>query len=108
MRCSPALEAHRTDFPRAFTPSGFVLERQREPRAERGHLPGVDLDVELDDFRDAPVAQRSRRCLRCIARSFVPRMRARADDVDDPIDRTAPFCHVHLLESLAGNSAPLL
>src|SRR4026209_975147 len=105
MRCSPALEAHRTVFPRTATSSGFVLERQREPRAIRGLLAGVGLDVELDDLRDTQVAQRRRGGFHCIACRFFPRIRARADDIYDPIDRTAPFCHVHLLEILAGNSA---
>src|SRR5262245_35208476 len=73
------------------TPSGTVLERQRQARAELRHLAALDLDVELGDFRDAQVAQRFRRGLHRASRRILPGRAAGADDIGDAVDRIAAF-----------------
>src|SRR4051812_25152014 len=72
-------------------PSGSVLEREREPRAELDHFAVLDLDVELLDLGDAQVAQRAGRSLHGAARRVFPRLRAGADDFSDAINRVVAF-----------------
>ena len=66
--------------------SGFVLERERHPRAKRGDLAVFHLHVHLRHFRHAQVAQGAGRRFDRAPACVLPRFLADADDLDDLVD----------------------
>src|SRR6185369_5866847 len=77
--------------------SGLVLERQRNLGPEGDDLAAFDLHVELVDFCDTQVAQRPGGGLHGPSCSFLPRGRARADDLRDAIDAGFGFLLGHVV-----------
>src|SRR5262249_49552586 len=64
----------------------FVLERQRDPRAECQDLAVFDSHVHFGHFRDAQIAQRPGRGRYRAPAGVLPRGLADPDDVHDPVN----------------------
>jgi 5-methyltetrahydropteroyltriglutamate--homocysteine methyltransferase len=80
-------EGRRGYFAQATGPvSGFVLERERHPRAKGGDLAVLHLHVHLRHFRHAQVAQGAGRRFDRAPACVLPRFLADADDLDDLVD----------------------
>jgi hypothetical protein len=82
--------------PRSGQPgSVLVLERELHPDAVGDHLPALALHVHLRDLGDPQVAERLGGGADGALGRVLPRVLARADDVDHPIDALAAFLLGH-------------
>src|SRR5207248_778736 len=69
---------------------GLVLERDADPGSVKRDVAVLDREVELLDLAHPKVSHRARGRLDRVLRSVLPRLRAGADHLGDPVDAV---CH---------------
>src|SRR5712691_1749160 len=85
--------------------TAFVFERDVESCSIACHLAVLNRDIELDDFRDAQVANRPGGGLHCSSRGGFPGVAAGANDFSNAIDAVRHECAPLLNEVVSRNQA---